>query len=129
MEITKELKEKILNANSEEEVKAILGDEATPEEAAFIWEKLQAKKAEGELEAVDDDELEAVSGGDREAVDGHEIGCSTWFWYKNDNEVKVKICPNGSKEKGWYHDWDISYPNDWYTRYECKKCGEVHVIY
>ena len=34
MEITKELKEKLLNANSPEEVKALLGGQATEEEAA-----------------------------------------------------------------------------------------------
>ena len=130
MEITKELKEKLLKANSEEEVKALLGDEVTAADAAFVWEKLQAKKDEGALEALDDDELEAVSGGDEEAVDGHEVGC-LWgiIWYADWKEANRKICTAGDNEKGWYHEWEYSWVNNYYKKAKCKKCAEEHIFY
>ena len=75
MEITKELKEKLLKADSEEEVKALLGEEIKEEEAAAIWREIEALKAAPELEKVDDDELEAVNGGaDRDYL---KDGCSS----------------------------------------------------
>ncbi len=63
MEITKELKEKILNANSEEEVKALLGDEVTEEEAAVLFQEIQKRKESDDLKALDDGNLEGVAGG------------------------------------------------------------------
>ena len=63
MEITKELKEKILNANSEEEVKALLGDEVTEEEAAVLFQEIQKRKEADDLKALDDGNLEDVAGG------------------------------------------------------------------
>ena len=134
MEITKELKEKLLKANSEEEVKAILGDEATQEEAAFVWEKVQAKKAEG-LEAVDDEELEAVSGGalwclfgGEYAADGKEVGCVVGN-YDDWAEANEKICKNGNADIGWYHDWDEGEEflsgKRYYVRCRCKKCNKI----
>ena len=129
MEITKELKEKLLNANSEEEVKALLGDAFTPADAAFVWEKLQAKKAEGALEAVDDDELEVVAGGQDYGKDG----CSSttkyeWCWADDHCDVLITTytnydpCPNGQN-----HDWlQITMAYDIYRKkyriFECRKC-------
>ena len=43
MEITKELKEKLLCANSEEEVKALLGEEITEEEAAVLFQEIRKR--------------------------------------------------------------------------------------
>ena len=63
MEITKELKEKILNANSEEEVKALLGDEVTEEEAAVLFQEIRKRKEADDLKALDDGNLENVAGG------------------------------------------------------------------
>ena len=40
MEITKELKEKLLQAGSLEEVKALLGEQATEEETARLWHEI-----------------------------------------------------------------------------------------
>ena len=52
------MKEKLLTASSEEEVKALLGDEASEEEASKAWEELQKYRARQEkLEAVDGNEL------------------------------------------------------------------------
>ena len=63
MEITKELKEKLLNANSEEEVKALLGEEITEEEAAVLFQEIQKRKEADDLKALDDGNLEDVAGG------------------------------------------------------------------
>jgi hypothetical protein len=63
MEITKELKEKLLNANSEEEVKALLGDEITEEEAAVLFQEIRKRKEADDLKALDDGNLEDVAGG------------------------------------------------------------------
>ncbi len=63
MEITKELKEKLLNANSEEEVKALLGEEITEEEAAVLFQEIQKRKEADDLKALDDGNLENVAGG------------------------------------------------------------------
>ena len=126
MEITKELKEKLLNANSEEEVKALLGDAFTPADAAFVWEKLQAKKAEGTLEALDDDELEAVSGGGEEAANGHKVGC--WagiLWYSDWEDANEKCCAKNS-QGGWEHDWAVVRedldPKNSYYKFIVKRC-------
>ena len=133
MEITKELKEKLLNANSEEEVKALLGDEVTLEDAAFVWEKLQAKKAEGALSEVDDDELEAVSGGaDRDwEKDGCRSSTDLSFCWVSDSCLDIWTtysnydpCPKGGK-----HEWQEKVLIDWLRNsqgvfFECKKCHE-----
>ena len=63
MEITKELKEKLLNANSEEEVKALLGEEITEEEAALLFQEIRKRKEADDLKALDDGNLENVAGG------------------------------------------------------------------
>ena len=63
MELTKELKEKLLNANSEEEAKALLGDEVTEEEAALLFEEIRKRKEADEFKALDDGNLEDVAGG------------------------------------------------------------------
>ncbi len=63
MEITKELKEKLLNANSEEEIKALLGEEITEEEAAVLFQEIQKRKEADDLKALDDNNLEDVAGG------------------------------------------------------------------
>ena len=63
MEGTKELKEKLLNANSEEEVKALLGEEVTEEEAAVLFQEIRKRKEADDLKALDDGNLEDVAGG------------------------------------------------------------------
>ena len=63
MEITKELKEKLLNANSEEEIKALLGEEITEEEAAALFQEIRKRKEADDLKALDDGNLEDVAGG------------------------------------------------------------------
>ena len=66
MEITKGLKEKLLCANSEEEVKALLGEEITEEVAAVLFQEIQKRKEADDLKALDDNNLEDVAGGMRD---------------------------------------------------------------
>lgn len=73
MEISSELKAKLMKAGSVEEVKALLGDQASEEEAVRISKEIEAHRPADGLEAVDDDELEAVSGGNR---DYYAEGCA-----------------------------------------------------
>ena len=69
-----ELKKKAMEAAGAEEIMEIMkaaGEEITAEEAAQLFEKVQARKTERELSL---DELEAVSGGaDRDWL---EVGCA-----------------------------------------------------
>ena len=97
MEITKELKKKMLTANSAEEVGALLGDQATEEEKDRIWHEIKKTGAADDLVTVDDDELEAVSGGiwgyAPPAADGFESSCIVSFHWKN--ECEKSLDPNG----------------------------------
>ena len=130
MEITKELKEKLLNADSEEEVKSLLGG-STEEKASEIWQEIEAYHGAMGLEKVDDDELEAVSGG--EDRDWLKEGCSSSakvgeLCFRNDSCSLWTItysnfdpCPNGGihewvEEKRFYEDAHR------FIQYRCKKC-------
>ena len=129
MEITKELKEKLLKANSEEEVKSLLGDAVKEEDVTKIWKEIEAHKAAPDLEKVDDDELEAVNGGaDRDYL---KDGCSSstndsWCWV-SDNCTSMWTtysnydpCP-----KGGIHEWKAKGRADgirWEKIYICQKC-------
>ncbi len=148
MEITKELKEKLLKANSEDEVKTLLGDRIPEEAMAELWKKMQKMRPANGLESVDDDELAAVNGGfdifyiftkpfadpDR---DFEEKGCAATVEYgswcgSNDlcgtYEVTYtnteNMCVYGSKG----HDWGepkLTYEqNKPYFISSCKKCGK-----
>ena len=131
MEITKELKKKLLGADSQEEVKALLGDEVTEEDVTKVWKEIEAHKAAPELEKVDDDELEAISGGaDRDYL---KDGClsttdNDWCWV-SDNCLKnwttysnFEPCPKGG-DHAWQKivliNWEL---NSQRVFFECKKC-------
>ena len=132
MEITKELKEKLLKADSEEEVKALLGDEVTEEDVTKVWKEIEALKAAPELEKVDDDELEAISGGaDRDYL---KDGCSSstkgnWCW-SNDACDRFWItysnydpCPNGGNHE-WVKTVHRGLFGEWHGVYmKCRKCN------
>ena len=138
MEITKELKEKLPKANSEEEVKALLGDSVTEKDVTKIWKEIEAHKAAPDLEKVDDDELEAVSGGaDRDYL---EDGCAdtvnnSWCWL-NDMCSNIYITYSNYCEpcpKGGDHDWTVEVYYDRYAAGEaeewtCTKCGKTKIV-
>lgn len=130
MEVTKELKEKLLNANSEKEVKSLLSG-STEEKASEIWQEIEAYHGAMGLEKVDDDELEAVSGG--EDRDWLKEGCSSTakvgeLCLRNDSCSLWTItysnfdpCPSGGihewvEEKRFYEDAHQ------FIQYRCKKC-------
>lgn len=132
MEITKGLKEKLLKAESADEVKTLLGDAGTEEEVSAIWKEIEAFKADPNLKKMDDDELEAVAGG--EDRDYLKDGCadtvnSSWCW-SNDECTKLWItysnydpCPKGGnhewtrrKRTGIFGQWNGTY-------LLCKKCN------
>ena len=133
MEITKEMKEKLLKANSEEEVKALVGDAVKEEDVTKIWKEIEAHKAAPDLEKVDDEELEAVSGGaDRDYL---KDGCSSstndsWCWY-NDNcgEIWTTYSNYDPCPKGGNHDWKYATENVIGKKnpiMKCTKCGETN---
>ena len=135
MNISKELKARLFKASSEEEVKALLGDQASAEEASKAWEELQKYRARQEkLDAVDDDELEAVAGGalwclfgGEYAADGREVNCFMSD-YSDWDQVNDEICPKGNEAKGWYHDWKIIRRSadifNTLVDIKCTKCSE-----
>ena len=59
----KELREKLLTANSGEEIKALLGDQVTEEEADLLFQEIRKRKEADDLKALDDGNLEDVTGG------------------------------------------------------------------
>ena len=61
MNTEKEMWEKLLKANSQEEVKALLGEAITDEQAAQMWRDVQTVR--GALDEIEDDELKDVNGG------------------------------------------------------------------
>ena len=102
MNITEELKEKLLKANSEEEVKAILGDQATEEEISLAWQEIERHRPAEGLEEVEDDELAAVSGGaDRDYLTD---GCS----------ASVEAGSHCWSDDSCVH-WDVTYDNEEYA--------------
>ena len=136
MEITKEMKERLLKANSEEEVKALLGDQATEEETARAWHEIQKSRETGVLKQMDDDELEAVSGAGwcafwgtyEQAADGRDIGC-IFADYADWAEANSNICPKGNATDGWYHKWEIGRvfrgkQGARMGQFVCTKCGK-----
>ena len=119
MEITKELKEKLLNANSEEEVKALLGDQATEAECSRAWREIQ----KAAMEAVDDDELASVSGGFYDifidkAPDGFDSDC--WFCFHSKHECARSEHPDG------FHHFEITYTSA-QKILKCKYCGYTDI--
>ena len=135
MEITKEKKEKLLKAVSEEEVRAILGKDAEEEQVARIWNEIRNHR---NLEKLDDDELEAVSGG--AGRDFLQDGCSdtvndSWCWL-NDMCSNIYITYSNYCEpcpKGGDHDWTVEVHYDRYAagqaeEWTCTKCGKTKTV-
>ena len=110
-----ELKKQVMNAASAEEIMEFVkaaGEEITAEEAAQLFEKVQARKTERELSL---DELEAVSGGaDRDWL---TEGCA--------NLTTTSYCWTGLD----YCDlWDVTYTHEPFA-YPCRYCGRDNAMY
>ena len=129
MEITKELKKKLLGADSEEEVKTLLGESVKEEDVTKIWKEIEALKAAPGFEKMDDDELEAVNGGmlwclfgGEYASDGKEVGCLI-FSYVTRAEAAMKICPKSKDGHKWVEVRTYRKNiNQIIVEFECKNC-------
>ena len=130
MEITMELKEKLMKAGSKEELKAMLGEKASEEETARLWYEIQKAREPGGLEKVDDDELEAVNGGYwidsvlfgfAKAIDGNDIGCLLNY-YSDQKEADDDLCPIAGPEGRWQHRYQVNLKEN--TAF-CAVCGHV----
>ena len=105
--MTNELRAKLLSANSVEEVDQFVkadGQEITAEEASELWKEIEAHKKDAELSI---DELESVSGGaDRDWL---KQGCAatveagsrcrsndfcSWIDVTYDHAPQTEMCPN-----------------------------------
>ena len=113
--ITDELKAKLLAAASAEEAVGLVkaaGQEITAEDAARLWDKIEATRKES-LREFSPDELEAVSGGaDRDWL---QVGCA------------ATVEPNswcGCDD--WCEIWDVSYVNS--PARVCPHCGGMQIF-
>lgn len=94
MNITNELREKLLTADSAEKMAELLkadGHEVEPDDIEKLWAEV-TKKRQKDDRKLSVDELDAVSGGifwfGEDAPDGHEIGC--WnIWYEDWSEFNL----------------------------------------
>ena len=112
LNITNELKAKLLAAESAEEVTELLkadGQETPPEVAARLWEEIKkARKQDGKELSLD--ELEAISGGgsDRDwPTDGCAATVEPLSWCDSNDSCIY---------------WDVRYTHAPYT-HTCPKCG------
>ena len=144
MEISKEMKEKLLKAGGEDEVSALLGEATTEDQAARMWREIQAQRQT--MEEVDDGELEAVSGGniftrpfDPPDRDYEKDGCAASVEYGSwcgSNDActiydvtyanKENACLIGVKGHDWGEPWQEMVDRGIYrTSKKCKRCGKV----
>ena len=137
LQISEELKKKLLAAGSEQELKEMLeasGAEATAEQTAWLFKELTDEKEGKELSL---DELEAVSGGLR---NWWTEGCyATVEYYSHcewsvDNCVYIYHCYHNAPIKRCSCGGDIGRVNDnfnrdrWGYEYRCKSCGHTEWI-
>jgi len=119
--LNNELKARLNNAKSLEEVKEILKDHPKLK-AEEIWKELE-KHESSKSEKLDLDELDAVSGGaDRDwTKDGCAATCESGSWCGSNDWCNIwdvtydnfwATCPDGSQ-----HEWDRN------AGYVCVKCG------
>ena len=139
MNITNELREKLLTADSAEKVAELLkadGQEVEPDDVEKLWTEVTKKRQKDDRE-LSVDELEAVSGGaDRNWVtDGCAATVEYGSWcYSNDRCISRDVtydfqptptlCPNCGKNmylQNTIHLSGLEYEN----QYRCKFCGCV----
>lgn len=135
--ITKELKAKLLNARSAEEAAELIkadGQEITPEDTIHLWEEIK-KRREQDGRQLSPDELEAVSGGaDRNwATDGCAATVEYGSWCgSNDKCVNWDVtydfqptstlCPNCGKNMYLQNRINIG-GSKYEEQHRCKFCG------
>ena len=135
--ITKDLKAKLLAAQSEEELAALVkadGQEITAEEAEKLWKEITGKRAQDGRE-LSLDELEAVSGGaDRNwATEGCAGTVEYGSWCDSNDKCIVwdvtydfqptgHLCPNCGKNM-YKQNTIYLRENKYEDQYRCKYCG------
>ena len=139
MNITNELREKLLTADSAEKVAELLkadGQEVEPDDVEKLWTEVTKKRQKDDRE-LSVDELEAVSGGaDRNWVtDGCAATVEYRSWCDSNDKCIVwdvtyefqptgHLCPNCGKNM--YQQNSISLGGGKYEdQYRCKFCGCV----
>ena len=134
MNITNELREKLLTADSAEKVAELLkadGQEVEPNDVEKLWAEV-TKYRQKDDRKLSVDELDAVSGGvfwlGDDAPDGHELGC--WkFWYESWDDFYLahwnEYCYGG---KGQRHEFGgvetIKYGDELRPARVCKLCHQ-----
>lgn len=137
MNITNELREKLLTADSAEKVAELLkadGQEVEPNDVEKLWAEV-TKYRQKDDRKLSADELDAVSGGvfwlGDDAPDGHELGCWS-FWYETWDDFYLahvnEYCYGG---KGQRHEFGgvetIRYGDELRPARVCKLCH--HWVY
>ena len=139
MEITREMRARLIRAKDLEEVRVLLGPDETEEEIERAWQEIEAHRPAGKLEDLDDDELEAVSGGaDR---DWEKDGCSasveegSWCGSYDKCNFWDVTCDNFDPcPKGGRHIWKFctrTFNPNVQLAYICKceDCGKSKTVY
>lgn len=138
--LLKELKDKLMLAESAEEIKKMIakaGSEITAEDAEIVYDKISRQKAASGMD-IDDDEMDAVAGGgtfSNEHKDWSKDGCAatcepgsrcwsndqcTWGEYSYSNFWSA--CPDGSPHNMVFVEDDFMSTTP-IKRYKCSKCG------
>ena len=143
LNITNELKPKLLAAKSAEEVTALLkadGQEITPEDAALLLEEI-SRKREQDGKELSLDELEAVSGGNRDwASDGCQatVEDDSWCWSNDScfyNDVVYdhfdasQKCP-AYPGRHHYDQTETEFITEIHMRAKmrCRYCGDSYIV-
>ena len=137
MNITNELREKLLTADSAEKVAELLkadGQEAGPDDVEKLWAEV-TKYRQKDDRKLSVDELDAVSGGvfwlGNDAPDGHELGCWS-FWYENWDDFYLahvnEYCYGGQGQRHEFGGVEtIKYGDELRPARVCKLCH--HWVY
>ena len=130
MTIDLELKQKLLKADSFEQIKELLQEQVSEKEAEQIWNELQNRRPAATKTSLDDEELESVAGGaDRDfSSDGCAATVEEGSWCGSNDYCNLfdvtytnfDPCPQGGN-----HEWTKVRG----TLRRCAKCGaEFEVI-
>ena len=137
MNITNELREKLLTADSAEKVAELLkadGQEAGPDDVEKLWAEV-TKFRQKDDRKLSVDELDAVSGGvfwlGNDAPDGHELGCWS-FWYETWDDFYLahvnEYCYGGQGQRHEFGGVEtIKYGDELRPARVCKLCH--HWVY
>ena len=134
MNITNELREKLLTADSAEKVAELLkadGQEVEPDDVEKLWAEV-TKKRQKDDRKLSVDELDAVSGGafwlGEDAPDGHELGC--WnIWYEDWDDFYLahvnEYCYGGQGQRHEFGGVEtIKYGDELRPARVCKLCHQ-----